>query len=508
MSELISLLFVSFSRLRGFSQYIQVHEWESHQLLEIILSLENSLLYLQQLPNKVDEWKIDLEQIYDLLEESEGVFAKYAPENDNFKNQDCPQKSFQTKEVYNKFLPLTIIMHLKLFGQANECDQADLISKISRKKNVEIPTFDRKKEFLGEGSYGKVYKGRWSTFEVAVKVVIKDKEKAESQIKEADLQQSFNHKNIVSVYEVFDTINEEIEEIWFVSELANFGDLSNLVHDRKDIELPLNVMLSMLLDISNGMAYLHSREPIVLHRDLKTLNLLIFQDCKIKITDFGLARNLSSKSVTQSSNQVGTLMWTAPEILFAETNSGSDSEEEAEKNTNLKFLYSKQSDVYSVGIIIYEMLNRSFPFEDSIKMYQALAKNKRPKVTLRIQNNQEYKSIMKLMTQCWHQDRAERPLFPQISSILKSIITYENFNQQIIRILASLRRMSTDDYRNSLSEGKKSERNILNVKSYVDHYRKSLEEEKKQAELERFRKEERTSFISTDLINFKKYHNI
>ena len=52
MSELISLLFVSFSRLRGFSQYIQVHEWESHQLLEIILSLENLLLYLQQLPNK------------------------------------------------------------------------------------------------------------------------------------------------------------------------------------------------------------------------------------------------------------------------------------------------------------------------------------------------------------------------------------------------------------------------------------------------------------------------
>ena len=54
---------------------------------------------------------------------------------------------------------------------------------------------------------------------------------------------------------------------------------------------------------------------------------------------------------------------TAPEILFAETNSGSDSEEEEEKNTNLKYQYSKQSDVYSVGIIIYEMLNRSFPFE-------------------------------------------------------------------------------------------------------------------------------------------------
>ena len=90
------------------------------------------------------------------------------------------------------------------------------------------------------------------------------------------------------------------------------GNLFNLLHEEAHKPLSLPLRVAMLYDVARGMDYLHSRN--VLHRDLKSLNLLLFQGRTVKICDFGLSR-VREECTMLATQRVGTAAWMAPEIL-------------------------------------------------------------------------------------------------------------------------------------------------------------------------------------------------
>ena len=157
--------------------------------------------------------------------------------------------------------------------------------------------------------------------------------------------------------------------------------------------------MRIALDAARGMHYLHTSNPVILHRDLKSDNLLVTADFTIKVADFGLTRFLSEgKQMTQ----VGTPMWMAPEIIQGRQ-------------------YTQKADVYAFGIILWEVLTRLEPYEDKEPM----------QIVLEVVNNQlrPYtppellaSPLVPLMTDCWSEQPASRPSFQQCVARLEKIL--------------------------------------------------------------------------------------
>jgi len=104
---------------------------------------------------------------------------------------------------------------------------------------------------------------------------------------------------------------------------------------------PLKLSLRLLTDTASGMAYLHSCSPRVVHRDLKSSNILLGSDYAVKIADFGLSREVHQ---THAMSRVGTLQWVAPEVLLGQK-------------------YSHKCDAWSFGVVIWELLTAMVPFD-------------------------------------------------------------------------------------------------------------------------------------------------
>merc|ERR1712166_1372815 len=108
--------------------------------------------------------------------------------------------------------------------------------------------------------------------------------------------------------------------VMIVTEYCFGGALFNLLHEQKKIDLSWSQRFKMIFDIAKGMNFLHTQEPPILHRDLKSLNLLVTEPIKknsdfvlIKVTDFGLSRKSDNDRFL--TGQAGTFHWMAPEVL-------------------------------------------------------------------------------------------------------------------------------------------------------------------------------------------------
>ncbi|CAI7621278.1 hypothetical protein PCG10_003233 [Penicillium crustosum] len=187
-------------------------------------------------------------------------------------------------------------------------------------------------EKLGEGAYATVFKGRNNLTNelVALKEIHLDPEEGipSTTIREISLMKQLNHENILALYDVFYTG----EKLMMVSEYMD-KDLKRFMDDRGGA-LDLLTIKSFAQDMLKGIAYCH--EKSVLHRDLKPQNLLIGWDGRLKLADFGLARDFGIP-VGTFSNDVVTLWYRPPDVLL-----GSCS-------------YSTSLDIWSAGCIIAEM---------------------------------------------------------------------------------------------------------------------------------------------------------
>jgi len=153
------------------------------------------------------------------------------------------------------------------------------------------------------------------------------------------------------------------------------------------------------LEVALGMHYLHSLNPPLVHRDLKSANILIDKNWHAKITDFGISRQLVPTTMT---HRVGTTRWTAPEVLSYGENR-----------------YTNKADVYSYGIVLYELVTKRTPFDDMAWDYKveiATMDGIRPKVPDKARN--KHPELADLMERCWQHDPDIRPTFAQIFEIL------------------------------------------------------------------------------------------
>ncbi|OWZ23593.1 Serine/threonine protein kinase [Phytophthora megakarya] len=173
------------------------------------------------------------------------------------------------------------------------------------------------------------------------------------------------------------------------------GSLWNVL--RQDVVIDMGRQYGFARDTALGMNYLHSFQPPILHRDLKSPNLLIDSSYALKISDFGLAR-VRAHFQTMTGN-CGTTQWMAPEVLAAEK-------------------YTEKADVFSYGVVVWETVTRQCPYEGLTQIQAALGvlnNNLRPTVP---ENCPPL--FKKLMTLCWVSSPEERPSFEEVLEILNS----------------------------------------------------------------------------------------
>ena len=195
---------------------------------------------------------------------------------------------------------------------------------------------------IGEGGMANVYLA-WDTIlerEVAVKVLRGDLAEDEKFIRrfqrEANAASSLRHPNIVEMYDV----GEDDGKYFIVMEYVDGKTLKSLIKKRG--ALNLNEAIDIMLQLTSGIACAH--DSYIIHRDIKPQNVMILEDGRVKITDFGIAMALNSNELTQTNSVMGSVHYLPPEQA-----SGNGS--------------TIKSDIYSLGILMFELLTGKVPFK-------------------------------------------------------------------------------------------------------------------------------------------------
>lgn len=259
-------------------------------------------------------------------------------------------------------------------------------------------------EIIGVGGFGKVYRGTWRDQEVAVKAARQDPDEditatSCSVQQEAKLFSMLQHANIIKLEGV--CLDEP--NLCLVMEYARGGTLNRVLTGRR---IPPHILVNWAVQIARGMQYLHEEAGVpIIHRDLKSSNILILEKIEnddigrktLKITDFGLAREWHK---TTKMSAAGTYSWMAPEVIKSS-------------------LFSKGSDVWSYGVLLWELLTGEVPYRgiDGLAVAYGVAVNK---LTLPIPSTCP-EPFAKLMEECWDQDPHVRPSFSCILEQLSAI---------------------------------------------------------------------------------------
>ncbi|KAL5769102.1 hypothetical protein ACOSQ2_015885 [Xanthoceras sorbifolium] len=268
-------------------------------------------------------------------------------------------------------------------------------------ENFDEWTIDLRKLNMGpafaQGAFGKLYRGTYNGEEVAIKILerpVNNLEKA--QLIEQQFQQevmmlaTLKHPNIVRFIG-----GCRKPMVWcIVTEYAKGGSVRQFLTKRQNRSVPLKLAVKQALDVARGMAYVHGLGLI--HRDLKSDNLLIFGDKSIKIADFGVARiEVQTEGMTP---ETGTYRWMAPEMIQHRP-------------------YTQKVDVYSFGIVLWELITGLLPFQNMTAVQAAFAvvnKGARPIIP-----NDCLPALGEIMTRCWDANPNVRPPFSEVVRMLE-----------------------------------------------------------------------------------------
>ncbi|KAL0309584.1 UNVERIFIED_CONTAM: Serine/threonine-protein kinase CTR1 [Sesamum radiatum] len=256
------------------------------------------------------------------------------------------------------------------------------------------------KERIGAGSFGTVHRAEWNGCDVAVKILMEQDfhaERFKEFLREVAIMKRLRHPNIV----LFMGAVTEPPNLSIVTEYLSRGSLYRLLHKPGAREaMDERRRLSMAYDVAKGMNYLHKRNPPIVHRDLKSPNLLVDRKYTVKVCDFGLSR-LKANTFLSSKSAAGTPEWMAPEVLRDEPS-------------------NEKSDLYSFGVILWELATLQQPWSN-LNPAQVVAavgfKGKRLEIPRDV-NPQ----VAALIEACWANEPWKRPSFSSIMDSLKSLI--------------------------------------------------------------------------------------
>lgn len=295
---------------------------------------------------------------------------------------------------------------------------------------------------IGEGTFGRVWSAKWRSSAVAVKEFVfaqaavagkssQQNEIIEEIIGEAGMMAILRHPNVLQLFGCSLTV----QAIWIVSELCSLGSLRQVLDD-DERDLSLEVRVRIALQVAEGMCYLHTQDPPIIHRDLKSHNIFVhetFTECDVDLldSDRGSKRSTSevngyrydsgaSKMVTGSTLEarigdwgsaratlagsrtmthgVGTACWLAPEVI---------------KHARS----SRKSDVYGFGIILWEMATREEVY-NGLESMQIIARVANENLRPPIPTGCLWTS---LMTKCWSENPKDRPDFEEVVQELNQI---------------------------------------------------------------------------------------
>ncbi|KAL4443708.1 hypothetical protein ABPG75_011445 [Micractinium tetrahymenae] len=281
-------------------------------------------------------------------------------------------------------------------------------------------------EECGEGSFGRVFRAKWHETEVAAKVLLvggSGNRRAASipthallkLEEEASLLASLRHPNVVSFYGICR------DPPCIVTEYCANGSLTDTLAAARESPSVAALLvwprrLAMALDAANGMLYLHNRSTPIVHRDLKSPNLLVDRHLTLKVTDFNLSRILEVEGASQtSSGAVMNPRWLAPEVMQGQH-------------------ATPAADVFSFGVVLWELATWQLPFAElrhpnQWQLATLVVNGRRPDIPPRDQlpgadtpDFQGLDAYLALLQCCWASDPAERPTFQHIVHELRALL--------------------------------------------------------------------------------------
>ncbi|KAL8091153.1 serine/threonine/tyrosine-protein kinase HT1-like isoform X1 [Apium graveolens] len=269
------------------------------------------------------------------------------------------------------------------------------------KEDQEEWTADLSQLFIGNkfasGAHSRIYRGIYKQRAVAVKMVRIPTHKEDTRVfleqqfkSEVDLLSRLYHPNIVQ----FIAACKKPPVYCVITEYMSQGTLRMYLNKKEPYSLSTETILRLALDISRGMEYLHAQG--VIHRDLKSNNLLLNDEMRVKVADFGTSC-LETQS-QESKGNMGTYRWMAPEMTKEKP-------------------YTRKVDVYSFGIVLWELTTSLLPFQGMTPVQAAFAvaeKNERPPIPASCQP-----ALAHLIKRCWAANPAKRPDFSYIVSALE-----------------------------------------------------------------------------------------
>ncbi|OIW14019.1 hypothetical protein TanjilG_09370 [Lupinus angustifolius] len=326
----------------------------------------------------------------------------YLRRSKNNKPLPAPSTSYKTKlkcEMENNNMARKRFDSLESWSMILDSENVETWE--ASKEDTEEWSADLSQLFIGNkfasGAHSRIYRGIYKQRAVAVKMVkipTQDEERGvllEQQFKsEVSLLSRLLHDNIVQ----FIAACKKPPVYCIITEYMSQGTLRMYLNKKEPYSLAIDTILRLALDISRGMEYLHSQG--IIHRDLKSNNLLLNDEMRVKVADFGTS--CLETRCRETKGNMGTYRWMAPEMIKEKP-------------------YARKVDVYSFGIVLWELTTCLLPFQGMTPVQAAFAvaeKNERPPLSASCEA-----ALAHLIKRCWSSNPSKRPDFSEIVSTLE-----------------------------------------------------------------------------------------